>query len=49
MSDKQYEFQYIHSTADVLTIIAHRISKAVEIKYSSKAFDKLGHTGLLNK
>ena len=57
MSDVQYGFRSYRSTADVLTVITHRISEAIAKGNHtrlialdiSKAFDKVWHKGLLHK
>ena len=57
LSDVQYGFRSSRSTADVLTVITHRISEAmakgnhtrVVALDISKAFDKVWHKGLLHK
>lgn len=56
-SENQYGFHPAIPTADVLTVITHRISKAPGNKFImriialdiSKAFDKVWHQGLLHK
>ena len=53
----QYGFRHARSTADVLTVISHRISEALDSTYDartialdiSKAFDQVWHKGLLHK
>ena len=55
--DVQYGFRSARSTADVLTVISHRISEALDSTYDaraialdiSKAFDQVWHKGLLHK
>ncbi|MEL7340328.1 MAG: reverse transcriptase family protein, partial [Bacteroidota bacterium] len=57
LSDVQYGFRSARSTADVLTVITHRISEAMAMGNHSrvialdisKAFDKVWHKGLLLK
>ena len=57
LSDVQYGFRPSRSTADVLTVISHRISKALDSTFDaraialdiSKAFDQVWHKGLLHK
>ena len=57
LSDVQYGFRSARSTADVLTVITHRISKTlasgqlcrVTALDISKAFDKVWHKGLIHK
>ena len=57
LSDIQYGFRSSRSTADVLTVITHRISRAMAEGHHSrvaaldisKAFDKVWHKGLLLK
>ena len=57
LSDVQCGFRSSRSTADVLTIITHRISRALDSNLEarvitldiSKAFDKVWHKGLLHK
>ena len=57
LSDVQYGFRSSRSTADVLTVITHRISEAIAKGNHtrvialdiSKAFDKVWHKGLLHK
>ena len=57
LSDFQYGFRSCRSTADVLTVITHRISEALDRGFESraialdisKAFDKVWHAGLLLK
>ena len=57
LSDVQYGFRSLRSTADVLTVITHRISEAMVggnlakmvALDISKAFDKVWHKGLLTK
>ena len=57
LSDFQYGFRSARSTADVLTVITHRISQALDKGFGaraialdiSKAFDKVWHKGLLQK
>ena len=57
LSDVQYGFRSARSTADVLTVISHRISQALDNGFESraialdisKAFDKVWHKGLLLK
>ena len=56
LSDVQYGFRSSRSTADVLTVITHRISRALDSNLDarvvtldiSKAFDKVWHKGLLH-
>ena len=56
-SDSQYEFRSSRSTADLITVVSDRIvwvfnrsgaTRAVTL-YTSKAFDRVWHTGLLHK
>ena len=57
LSDVQYGFRSSRSTADVLTVITHRISRALDSNLDarvitldiSNAFDKVWHKGLLHK
>ena len=57
LSDVQYGFRSSRSTADVLTVISHRISKALDSTFDaraialdiSKAFDQVWHRGQLHK
>ena len=57
LSDQQYGFRPRRSTADILTVISHRISEALDRGFDtrvialdiSKAFDKVWHKGLLHK
>ena len=57
LTDVQYGFRSSRSTADVLTVITHRISEAIAKGNHtrvvaldiSKAFDKVWHKGLLHK
>ena len=57
LSDVQYGFRSSRSTADVLTVLTHRISEAIAKGNHtrvialdiSKAFDKVWHKGLLHK
>ena len=57
LSDVQYGFSSSRSTADVLTVVSHRISKALDSSFDgrvialdiSKAFDQVWHKGLLHK
>ena len=57
LSDLQYGFRSCRSTADILTVITHRISDALDRGFEtrtialdiSKAFDKVWHAGLLHK
>ena len=57
LSDVQYGFRSSRSTADVLTVISHRISEALDSSFEgrvialdiSKAFDQVWHRGLLRK
>ena len=57
LSDVQYGFRSSRSTADVLTVVSHRISKALDSSFDgrvialdiSKAFDQVWHKGLLHK
>ena len=57
LSDQQYGFRSCRSTADVLTVITHRVSEALDNGHMtksialdiSKAFDKVWHKGLLHK
>ena len=57
LCDFQYGFRASRSTADVLTVITHRISGALDRTFDaraialdiSKAFDKVWHKGLLHK
>ena len=53
LSDTQYGFRSSRSTTDVLTVITHRISRALDSSFDtleiSKAFDKVWHKGLLRK
>ena len=55
LSDIQYGFRSSRSTADVLTVITHRISRALDSNFDdrvitldiSKPFDKDRYKGLL--
>ena len=57
LSDIQYGFRSSRSTADVLTVISHRISESLDGGFISraialdisKAFDRVWHKGLLHK
>ena len=57
LCDEQYGFRSSRSTADVLTVITHRVSQALDEGFMtravaldiSKAFDKVWHRGLLLK
>ena len=57
LSDLQYGFRPSQSTADLLTVVSNRISRAVNRTVAtravvldiSKAFDKIWHAGLLQK
>ena len=57
LSDNQYGFRSSRSTADVLTVITDRISRALDCSFEaraialdiSKAFDRVWHKGLLYK
>ena len=57
LSNFQYGFRSSRSTADVLTVITHRISRALDSNLDarvitldiSKEFDKVWHKGLLHK
>ena len=57
LADVQYGFRHARSTADVLTVISHRISEALDSTYDaraialdiSKVFDQVWHNGLLHK
>ena len=57
LSDVQYGFRSARSTADVLTVITHRISEALDSSFDgrvialdiSKAFDQVWHKGLFRK
>ena len=57
LCDEQYGFRSSRSTADVLTVITHRVSEALDEGFMtravaldiSKAFDKVWHRGLLLK
>ena len=57
LCDEQYGFRSSRSTADVLTVITHRVSEALDDGFMtravaldiSKAFDKVWHRGLLLK
>ena len=57
LSDNQYGFRSSRSTADILTVITHRVSEALDHGREtrtvaldiSKAFDRVWHKGLLHK
>ena len=57
LSDVQYGFRSSRSPADVLTVVSHRISKALDSSFDgrvialdiSKAFDQVWHMGVLHK
>ena len=57
VSDVKYGFRSSRSTVDVLTVITHRISRALDSNLDarviilgiSKALDKVWHKGLLHK
>ena len=57
LNDVQYGFRPSRSTADILTVISHRISEALDSSFDgrvialdiSKAFDQVWHRGLLCK
>ena len=57
LCDEQYGFRSSRSTADVLTVITHRVSQALDEGFMtravaldiSKAFDKVWHKGLILK
>ena len=57
LSDNQYGFRSSRSTADILTVITHRVSEALDKGREtrtvaldiSKAFDRVWHKGLLHK
>lgn len=57
MSDKQYGFRSVRYTDDILAVITHRISEAIDNKYTQrtialdvlKAFDKVWHRRLIHK
>ena len=57
LRDVQYGFRSSRATADVLTVISHRISEALNSSFEgrvialdiSKAFDQVWHRGILCK
>ena len=57
ISDFQYAFRSSQSTAGLLTIVSDRIARAFNMSEAtravaldtSKAFDRIWHTGLLHK
>ena len=57
ISDQQYGFRSSRSTADVLTVITDRLSRALDFSFDSRAialdiskvFDRGWHKGLLHK
>ena len=48
-SDFQYGFRSSSSTADLLTVVSDRITKAFNRSRATQAFDRVWHTGLLHK